>query len=206
MTPQEKAETIKRYEDRYARLGAGAQALGWRDQAQQELRFTVLAQVDELDGKSVLDVGCGFGDFYEYLLRQGKRPHYVVIDVAPTLLDVARQRHPGVRFEERDLLAQPMSEGFDYVIESGVFNHRLSDNERFTRDMLAAMYAASRCGVAANLMSHHVDYQEDHLYYYSPEAYLEYGRTVSRFVTVRHDYPLYEFTIYMYRTPRAVQP
>ncbi|MBI4354998.1 MAG: class I SAM-dependent methyltransferase [Candidatus Omnitrophica bacterium] len=202
MTPQERTETVKRYADRQARWGATAQTLGWRDAAQQALRFAVLAEVGDLSGRSVLDVGCGFGDFYGYLLAQGRRPSlYVGVDVAPSLLQVARERHPGIRFEERDIVTQPMAEQFDYVVESGVLNHRLQDNEQAARAMLEAMYRLSRRGMAANLMSFQVDYTEPHLYYYDPEATMRYCRTLSRFVTLRHDYPLYEFTIYLYRQP-----
>jgi SAM-dependent methyltransferase len=202
MTPQEKQETIKRYTDRLmAKGGPTVEVLGWRDQSQQELRFDILAGIDDLNGKSVLDVGCGFGDFYDYLLAKGHHCHYVGIDINPTLLEVARTRHPALRFEERDILAQPLEESFDYVVESGVFNHRLSDNEAFAQQMFTAMYAACRLGVAANLMSDRVSYTDAHLYYFSPESYLRYCSRLSPYVTIRHDYPLYEFTVYLYRTP-----
>lgn len=201
MNPQEKVETIKRYTERFAKAGPTVQVLGWRDQAQQALRFDVLAGIGDFDGKSVLDVGCGFGDFADYLQGHGRRCRYVGVDINPTLLEVARRRHPELRFEERDLLAQPLDERFDYVVESGVFNHRLSDNETFAQRMLAAMYATCRLGVAANLMSDRVDYRDDDLYYFHPEAYLHYGSGLSPYVTIRHDYPLYEFTLYIYRTP-----
>jgi hypothetical protein len=32
------------------------------------IRFGVLSQVGNMDRSSVLDLGCGFGDFFDYLL------------------------------------------------------------------------------------------------------------------------------------------
>jgi SAM-dependent methyltransferase len=206
MDPVDKEQTIRRYEQRAEELGPTAQALGWRDRAQQELRFGIIAGIDDLDGKSVLDVGCGFGDFYDYLVANGKQARYVGVDISPKLLAVARERHPGMRFEERDILIEPMAERFDYVVESGIFNHRLKSNEEFTRSMLAAMFDLSRLGLAANMMSDHVDYKDDHLYYYNPEEYLGFCKQLSRFVTLRHDYPLYEFTVYVYRQSPSDPP
>jgi len=35
-------------------------ALGWREQADQLLRFRELARIGDLNGRSVLDAGCGY--------------------------------------------------------------------------------------------------------------------------------------------------
>ena len=206
MDATDKEHAILRYAKRTAEFGPTAQALGWRDREQQELRFQILAEIGDLDGKSVLDVGCGFGDFYDYVAAQGKQVDYVGVDISPDLLAVARERHPQARFEERDILMEPMQEHFDYVIESGVFNHILRDNEGFVRQMLASMFEMSRVGMAANMMTTHVDYQEEQLHYYDPDEYIDYCKTLSPHVAIRQDYPLYEFTIYTYRSPASVPP
>lgn len=203
MDPRDKTETIERYARRLNELGPTVQALGWRDEAQQALRFAVLAEVGDLDGKSVLDVGCGFGDFYGYLKEAGVTAHYTGIDISPEVLAEARERHADAHFEQIDLLADTFDERFDYVLESGVFNHRISDNERFSQDMLRAMYECCELGIAANMITTYVDYRDDYLHYYDPAAVLSFAKSLSRYATIRHDYPLYEFSVFIYRESRS---
>ena len=199
MDPIDKDAAIKRYEERIKRLGPTVQALGWKDIDQQRLRFSILAGIADLDGKSILDVGCGFGDFYGFLISHGKEVDYTGIDISLEALSIAKDRYPDARFEERDILSGDSEKRFDYVVESGVFNHVLLDNETFARAMLRTMFNVSNHGVAVNMLTDYVDYKEDHLYYYNPEAYFRYCKTLSKLVTLRHDYPLYEFTLYVYR-------
>lgn len=201
MTPEEKQQAMKRYAERLRRLGPGAEALGWRDRAQQELRFQILASgAQPLAGKSVLDIGCGFGDLYHYLSAGGVDVRYTGCDISPEILAVARERHPGLTVEERDVLEDPYpDEAFDYVFLSGIFNRRLSDNEGFLERLLACAYRTCAVAVCANMTTDQVDYRDDHLYYFNPEGVVRFCRSLSRFVALRHDYPLFEFTVFIYQ-------
>lgn len=60
-----------RYAKRLTEFGYDPKTLGWNSGKQQE-RFQVLTSFvpPEACG-SVLDVGCGFGDLYGFLLRKG---------------------------------------------------------------------------------------------------------------------------------------
>jgi len=200
--PAERQHVINRYAERVERLGPVVQALGWRDDAQQQLRFDVLAGgLGDLTGASVLDVGCGFGDFLTYLDGRWPGVRFTGCDLAPSVLDVARARHPQAAFDQRDVLETPYADGsFDYVTISGIFNHLIEDNEGFLQNMLAASFKMARKGVAANMVTDAVDYQDAGLYYFNPERVLGYCRALSRRVALRHDYPLYEFTVFIYRS------
>lgn len=201
MKPSERQHVVDRYAERLGRLGPVVQALGWRDEEQQDLRFQVMVEgLRELDGASVLDIGCGFGDLYRYLKAGGHDVRYTGCDLSSDVLDVARARHPGVTFEVRDVLERPYpTRSFDYVCMSGIFNHCLSDNDGFLHRMLAVSFESCAKGVAANMTTDYVDYQDAHLHYFNPEAVFCYGRTLTRRVALRHDYPLYEFTVFLYR-------
>lgn len=199
MDDKDKSAAIQRYAERITELGPTVQALGWRDEAQQQLRFAVLSSIGSLDGKSVLDVGCGFGDFYGFLRESGVDIDYKGIDISPDMLSVARKRYPEAKFDQVDLLTDRFTEKFDFVVESGIFNHRVKDNEQFVCDMMVAMYEKCRLGIAANMMTTFVDYRDAHLYYYEPMQVFAFAKSLSKFVTLRHDYPLYEFSIFIYR-------
>lgn len=63
-------------------------------------------------GNSLLDVACGTGRHLEFL-----RDTYAVmgVDLEPGLLDLARQRCPGVEFYEADMLDFDLGELFDVI-------------------------------------------------------------------------------------------
>jgi SAM-dependent methyltransferase len=55
----------------------------------------------DVRGRRVLDLGCGHGWFTSELHQRGA--DVVGVDGSARLLEIARSRYPGVRFEERDL-------------------------------------------------------------------------------------------------------
>lgn len=56
-------------------------------------------------GLPVADVGCGTGRVTEYLHGLGRGLDVFGVDLSPRMLAVARQEHPGLRFEEGSMLA-----------------------------------------------------------------------------------------------------
>jgi SAM-dependent methyltransferase len=69
-------------------------------------------------GMRILEVGCGTGDLLASL-----RPAYGVgIDFAGGMLEIARTRHPGLRFIEQDAHTVDLGETFDYIVCSDLVN------------------------------------------------------------------------------------
>ncbi|MEV7843859.1 class I SAM-dependent methyltransferase [Streptomyces cyaneofuscatus] len=78
--------------------------------AAKPLERGVLAVFAELaaaggGGLSVADVGCGTGRVTAHLSELGLGLDVFGIDLSPQMLAVARQEHPGLRFEEGSMLA-----------------------------------------------------------------------------------------------------
>jgi 2-polyprenyl-3-methyl-5-hydroxy-6-metoxy-1,4-benzoquinol methylase len=101
MKDRDRAEVSHFFNESLRQYGYDPQSLGWIP-GTQEARFRVLTAIGDLEGCSVLDVGCGFGDLYEYLCRNGVNVDYTGVDLSPDLLEIARQRHPDVRFISAD--------------------------------------------------------------------------------------------------------
>lgn len=201
MNEADKAEITTRYRERLKQHGAGSAALATGTPERQAIRFGVLAGIGDLDGARVLDVGCGFGDFYEFLIARGIRPRYTGYDITPEFVEHARMRFPEARFEVRDVQSDGIPEKFDYVVSSQTFNNRLAheDNLHVMQDVLRISYAACEKGVSIDMMTAYVDFREDRLFYYSPEEIFRFSKTLTKRVLLRHDYPLFEFTVYLYR-------
>ena len=74
---------------------------------------------DDLRGMRVLDAGCGTGAFAVAAAQRGAR--VLAIDLSPTLVDLARERHnvihgeAAIDFRSGDML-DPALGSFDYVV------------------------------------------------------------------------------------------
>lgn len=174
--------------------------VGWGSSASQEKRFSVLIQVGELSGASVLDVGCGLGHFWAYLRQNNIVCHYHGIDINQNMVEEAREHYPETEFSAIDLLSKEQTlDCFDYVFASGVFN--LGEDNLLTRTeaMIKKMYGIAKNAVAFNLLSLKADFVEPGEVAYRPGKMLDFCLTLTRRVVLRHDYFSHDFTVYMYR-------
>lgn len=94
-------------------------AVGWISEERQRLRFEKLINGIDLNGKKILDFGCGLGGFCGYLMDIGIECDYVGIDLVDGYLKKARQKYPNGRFENASIL--DINEEFDYVFSSGTY-------------------------------------------------------------------------------------
>ncbi len=195
------------YRELFKKHGYSAKSVQWSDKSTQFKRFEVLSQVTEKI-KSVIDVGCGFGDFYGYLKSRGFSGKYLGLDYVDEFIENATNayKEKNAKFSIFDLYNDELPDGFDYIILSGVFNNKKSDNEEFMLRTIEKMYNACRKGVAFNAMSKYVDYFDDDLYYSNPMAVFDYcKKKLTRKVTIRHDYLVkensipFEYTMYLYK-------
>jgi SAM-dependent methyltransferase len=172
------------------------------------LRFQVLCDVAPLAGRTLHDVGCGAGHLADWLRTRGIATDYSGSDASPRMLEEARRLHPDLRFDERDFRRGPPAERWDVLVCSGMLHVKLDRTDAewwsFVQDVLRNMFAACRVAIAFNLMSDRVDWRAPELFYASPGAVLDFCRSeLSRWVTLRHDYPLHEFTVHVHRDPPA---
>ncbi|HYB90029.1 MAG TPA: methyltransferase domain-containing protein [Candidatus Binataceae bacterium] len=81
-------------------------------QAEAEKLLALIADKRSAPARSLLDVACGTGLHLSYLRR-----HFDVegLDLNDAMLDVARQRCPGVTFHHADMIAFDLGRKFDVV-------------------------------------------------------------------------------------------
>jgi SAM-dependent methyltransferase len=199
----DRLDYIGRYEKRLEEFGYSPATLGWGANGRQEVRFSVLAEYAlRLPGASVLDVGCGFCDLYDFLVGHRWQGNYTGIDIVPGLLDVARQRHPGLDIREVDITDDVASlDKYDFVISSGTFNAVLPSGNNLTHieAALRIMYRCSRLGVCVDFLSSYVDFQKPGAYHTDPSWAFGAARKLARRALLRHDYMPYEFALFLFR-------
>ena len=197
------------YEGNLAQYGTTSKSVGWRDEASQVLRFERLARVIDAGGDfAVNDWGCGYGAMFGYLDRAfGSRlASYSGYDISQEMLDAARRQYGASR--TNFVLGSEVTEEADYTFVSGTFNVKMrasdADWDAYIKRHLEAMFAKSRRGLAFNLLTSYVDWKAADLFYADPKDFFDFCKTrLSRFVTLHHDYGLYEWTIAVTRKPRS---
>ncbi len=110
------------------------------------------------DGGPVYDLGCGPGQTTAFLQACGVDVRG--LDLSPQLLREARQRHPGVRFEEGDMLALPLADASLAGVVAFYAIVHFSPEQ--LRRALAEMHRVLRPGGRV-LLSFHVGEQTVHL-------------------------------------------
>jgi len=205
MKKEQRKRIVDRHRDSLTRFGYSSHALYWSSTEIQEIRFKVLAGIGIESGDSLLDVGCGFGDFKSWFEKQGGALNYSGIDLSPDLLIEAKKRHPGVRLIEGDLFDMTFAEQeFDWVILSGALNEQLNDDGAYAHRVIERMYALCQKGVAFNLLD--ARYLKAHdLQSHQPEELLTYCRSLCPDCTLQDDYLKNDFTIYMRRLPATAE-
>lgn len=197
------------YEGNLAEYGTTSKSVGWRDEASQALRFERLARLIDAGGAdfTVNDWGCGYGAMFGYLDRAfGPRlARYTGYDISQEMLDAARRQCGALR--TNFVLGSDVTVEADYTFVSGTFNVKLqasdADWDHYIKRHLEAMFAKSRRGLAFNLLTSYVDWKAENLFYADPGDFVDFCKTrLSRFVTLHHDYGLYEWTIAVSREPR----
>ena len=193
------------YADRLERFGPTPRGVDWNSAESQELRFSRLLEVvtppDGPEGRSILDVGCGYGALLDHLRARGMRLDYRGFDVSVPMIAAAQARHAGV---ENALFSTDVEtlHPATYAVASGIFNVKLSYAVEPWRghvlDTLARLHRWSTAGFAFNLLSTYSDpdRRRDDLFYADPGEILDVCmRRFSSRVVLLHDYPLFEFTV-----------
>jgi SAM-dependent methyltransferase len=207
---EDRLDYVQRYEKRLQEFGYSPATLGWGVNGRQEVRFSVLSELAlRMPESSVLDVGCGFCDLYDFLEKHGWHGRYTGIDIVPGLLEVARQRHPGLDVRELDITDESGSldsgsldkDEYDFVISSGALNAALpsGSNEVHIEVALRSMHRRSRYATCVDFLSSYVDFQKPGAYHTDPSWALEAAKRLTRRVLLRHDYMPYEFSLFLFR-------
>jgi SAM-dependent methyltransferase len=152
--PRNKAY-LQPYREAVDRFGAGFEATLWKNPEMQRLRFDVMIDLAAFAGASVLDVGCGQGDFAARLLeREVAFASYAGIDALPEMIAAAAGRGlDRCTFTCGDPVEDPAlmtAAGADLVCISGTLN---TMSDKTAQRLVGYGFAAARRGLVFNFLS-----------------------------------------------------
>jgi SAM-dependent methyltransferase len=193
-------EYVLSYYSRLLRMyGDSPQALRWTPVGQIR-HYECLLDIGDIRGSSILDYGCGKGDFYQFLRDRGIDLQYTGFDINPDLIETARRKFPECRFRVFDIEKDELDERFDYIFLCGVFNLRVDGVGQTIKRVLRELFRHCKKALAFNALSAHNPEKDFELNYLYPEEIFTFAvRDLSHFVSIRHDRIAYDFSMFVYK-------
>ncbi|MDA8655300.1 class I SAM-dependent methyltransferase [Gammaproteobacteria bacterium] len=204
MSPNKKIDTdiANYYSNKILTHGNSPQGVDWNGEESQVLRFKQLSKViKDRPTFSLLDYGCGYAAYLDFLSKKFKSFKYYGFDLSPEMIQASRERiHDASDCSFSSSIENiPM---VDYVVASGIFNVKLDNNSskwrEYTLSILNKINSLSTKGFSFNCLTSYSDQSKkrDDLYYADPLFFFDYCKnSFSKRITLIHDYDLYEFTI-----------
>lgn len=189
------------YSAKLVQYGDTPQGVDWNGLDGQNLRFEQLSKIVSLPNFSIIDLGCGYGAFFDHINQLYSKVSYIGYDISEEMIDAANSRYQYAKNAVFKISSEP-DEIADFGVASGIFNVRLdiSDAEwsEYIEATLDTLNRSTSKGFAFNCLTSYsdADRMRDYLYYANPcELFDLCKRKYSRNVSLLHDYGLYEFTI-----------
>ena len=186
--PLGKKELLTFYNRHLKDFGDAPQAVRWTPGGQLRRYETFISITGDLSEKSVLDFGCGKGDFYGFLKERGCLPSYCGIDVNANLIALAKSKYPEAEFISLDIDEEELPRRFDVVILCGVFNLRIAGIEESSRHILKILFGLCREAMHINFLAYDTPQRSVELFYVKPEEIRQFAvAELSPSVTLTYD-------------------
>tara|TARA_B110000503_G_scaffold140872_1_gene232898 strand:+ start:1008 stop:1601 length:594 start_codon:yes stop_codon:yes gene_type:complete len=188
-------KNIAFYKNLIKKHGNNFKSLNWGSEESQKLRFEILCQSINLNNKKILDVGCGLCDFYSYLLKKNINLEYTGIDITDDMIMLSKKKFPNINVLKSDIVQ--IENQYDCIFASGIFTYQ---SQGFLEEFVKTAFSKTKEVLAFNVLSNWSSNIEQNEFYADPLETLTYCRTLSPYVTLRHDYHSGDFTIYLYKS------
>lgn len=205
MNTLDKEILLNRYKERIGKFGFTKSSLGW-GKLSQDLRFRALLNPLLTKGdESILDVGCGFSDLYDYLCTLDWRGKYTGLDISPDVMGITKKNKPSLDLREVNILDNSFTESYDIIIACGIFNFKLTntDHYEYLSEMIVKMFDLSNVGVSVDFISGLVDYKNEHTFYADFERILSIVSRISKRFLLNHSYAPFEYSVTLFKDQKV---
>lgn len=165
----------------------------------QRMRFERFLLANPIDGRSILDVGCGVGDFYAHIESRGISCNYTGVDISSEMIARSKARFPAVDFRTTNILEWQQERTHDFVVAIAIHNVKTENSwdllTRFTRKQ----FQLCRSAAHLSLLTDHFTGFAPHIQPWSPADLLQLAFEITPYVSLQHDYLPHDFSITLYR-------
>jgi ubiquinone/menaquinone biosynthesis C-methylase UbiE len=166
-------------------------------------RFEKIKELGNFNGKTLLDVGCGIGGFYDFLKEKGITCDYTGFDINPLMIETAKNKHPDIKnkFFVCDIIEENPDRLFDYAISNGPLNLKFEAtlNMDMTMKLIRSIYRIATIGIAITMTSSFTRKPNEETFYYNPREILTEIFKFCPNVRFDHTYLPHDFALFCYK-------
>jgi hypothetical protein len=195
----------KAYGETFSQYGATPKGTFQNDSDTQYLRFERLINYlkKDLSFSTIHDIGTGTCEFHKFLLDNQIKHTYSGTEIVQGMIDYSLNQYNDIKLFNRDFL-QMQGEYYDFIFLSGTLNLKLDTSYdewyKWSLEIIKKMYCHATKAIAFNCLTSYNTFSKDDLMYFNPLNILDYCiKDLSRFVTLDNSYPLYEFTVTVFK-------
>jgi len=208
MDPYSKDQLLSFYNFHLKKFGDRPEALRWTPQGQLK-RYHMLADIapaKDLNNSTVLDYGCGTGDFYKFLKRRGINVKYTGVDINENFINLAKSKYPECTFKVMNADDDRFEGFYDYIFICGVFNLQVPGVDDDLKNALVTLFRHCNKGLALSALSSHTPIKDPELHFTSPGEMVKFSlENLSPFISLRHDRIQNDFTLYVYTSLNEIE-
>ncbi len=177
------------YENTINKYGVSAKGVHWKNQDTQYKRFEAISNFIKNDKSTLIDAGCGFGEYYKYLqLNNYKDINYIGYDCYIKMVDISKKRFQNIVFKHKDILNNDL-EYADYYVCSGALN---TLNKESIKLFIKRCFKYSKKAFIFNHLS------QNSVSGFTKDELINYAKTLSSNIKVKDDYLENDFTIVIF--------
>ncbi len=176
-------------------------SLHWNSEKSQLKRFQSLMRLGDFNHHSLLDVGCGRGDFLTFLSQKNiTLKSYLGIDLMPEFIDFAQKKHPHVSFQLGDFFKTHFSSPFDFIVCNGALNLKEEDNLMLLKCMILKSLEIVKKAFGITLLKHAPFYINDpQFFHYQEKEVKSLVKSLGFSFKIYSDYVDNDFTLIVYQ-------
>jgi SAM-dependent methyltransferase len=194
-----KETIIENYKSLFNKHGDSSEAVQLSKEGQL-FRFEKLIEIADLNGKDVLDIGCGLGELYLVLSTKYSNINYTGVDIVEETTKYAANKYKDAHFYCQDLFSEPLSGKFHYVFISSIFNNAILNASDFLNKMITTAFDYCTEGLSFNFISNRVNFRDAAMAYYDPREVFNFClENLSKKVSIFHHYKRCDVAVFVYR-------
>ncbi|MBI2798525.1 class I SAM-dependent methyltransferase [Candidatus Saccharibacteria bacterium] len=206
MTLPTSSSRKKYYQRTLKSHGESPKSLQWVNYRAAALRYHALVSSLTIEGKSILDAGCGMGDLLPYLYADTGNFQYLGVDVTPEFIDIANKRYDGDKFQVANPFSSEFNEKFDIVLSSGVMNSVGEDWLEQRKTMITKLYSLSNNICAFNMAGgFEPNTSTKTIAYANCLDILKHCKSLTSEIVLINNYHPKDFTVLLYKQPVGVK-
>lgn len=167
----------------------------------QRMRFERFLISNPVEGRSVLDVGCGVGDFYAHLESRSINCDYTGVDISSEMVARSQARFPNATFRTANILEWDERGTHDFVVAIAIHNVKTENGWDLLKRFTQKQFELCRAAAHMSLLTNRFDGFAPHIQPWSPSEVLAVAFELTPFVSLQHDYLPHDFSITLYREP-----